>query len=142
MFSLEEIDLIKDETLSKFDIKKCYDLMLNWYGYKPKDQEDVLDIINEVTGILKSSYMVGGQITPCSTASFSVGFIDSFFIISWTNIWTNTSLNVKNDVELLSLIRKESNVYSEINYKEFLRSYKINKLWKNKEIVITQENIN
>ncbi|MFW6226132.1 MAG: hypothetical protein ACOC3V_04170 [bacterium] len=138
MFSLEEIDLIKDETLSKFDIKKCYDLMLNWYGYKPKDQEDVLDIINEVTGILKSSYMVGGQITPCSTAGFSVGFIDSFFIISWTNI----ILNVKNDVELLSLIRKESNVYSEINYKEFLRSYKINKLWKNKEIVITQENIN
>lgn len=131
----DEFDIVKNIVIANFNVSKTYDYMKDWRGYNPKTYDDIMRIIGECfrSG---SSLNFGVGIGWVSTAGFLVGFIGEYLVISWSDndvCYRGTKTNPLS----IEHIKKHSDVCSILNYKGFLRMYKIHKLWTKKDKVTT-----
>lgn len=156
MISESEYKILKNILISDFDVWKACDAMRedSWDGYKPYGIEDVFRIIGEKFKTIETDYYFKDDYLTledmfCSSAGFTAGFVDGFMFISWsgesggisTRPWL-TPEERKNTHLTIGDIRKYSYIYSEIDCMEFLRMYKIHKLWtkrKDKETITTTQ---
>jgi len=146
MITKQEFKIIKNIVLSEFPVYKCYKALQSdeWEGWKPKEFDDIYNSIGELIRSVESNHecnylnLEGG----CQSGGFLVGFIDGFFVIVWDFDTSKFSYSKEKPLTV-DILRKKSYICTEIDCMEFLRMYKIYKLWhkKDKEITTTTETI-
>lgn len=130
-----EYKLIKNIVLSEFDTWKTFKYMQKWDGYKPKTHDELITTIGESFKSVEEN----SDAAWVASGGFIIGFIPGdYFVISWGRNNTYGLIGIKNNKILtINDIIEQSDVHSKINYVEFLRMYKIYKLWQSKDKEIT-----
>jgi hypothetical protein len=145
MITENEFKIIKNIVLSEFPVYYCYKALQSdeWTGWKPNNFDDIYKTIGELIRLVETDNNYNHlNFEGCySTGGFMVGFIDGYFIISWDFNNENFNFPLKQKPLTIDFVRKKSYICTEIDCIEFLRMYKIYKLWhkKDKEITTTTE---
>jgi hypothetical protein len=145
MITEKEFKIIKNIVLSEFPVYDCYKALKSdeWGGWKPNNFDDIYKSIGELVRLVESDDIYNClNLEGCySTGGFLVGFVDGYFIISWDFNSGKFHFPINQEPLTIDILRKKSYICTEIDCMEFLRMYKIYKLWhkKDKEITTTTE---
>ena len=155
MITEQEYKILKNLVISDFPSWKSYYAMgeKKWDGWKPNNIEDVFRCIGKKFRSIEEIQVETNHLNLegwCSSGGFTAGFLDGCIFISWSFDSVTSKQWILIDEERIKTpltigdIKKYSYLYSEIDCIEFLRMYKIYKLWqkKDKEITITTQTIN
>jgi len=140
MITQQEYKLLKNIIISEYPVLKAYDALHSeeWEGWKPKDFYDIYNSVGELFRSLESDYNAYLNLEGrCSSGGHLVGFVDGFLVISWNFESLGLNSFVEKKPITIDKVRNNSYIYTEIDCMEFLRMYKIYKLWKKKDKEIT-----
>jgi len=144
MITEQEFKIIKNIVLSEFPVYKCYKALQSdeWNGWKPNDFDDIYKSIGELIRLLEEPHTDSNYLNlegDCSTGGFTIGFVDGCFFISWDFNSSKFDYSIEKPPLTIDNVKKKSYICTEIDCIEFLRMYKIYKLWhkKDKEIITT-----
>ena len=149
MISENEYKLLKRLVISEFPVWESYKLMEEdkWTGWKPRNIEDVYRCINERFHSLEKDEWGCDHLNLegwVSSGGFVGGFVNGHIFVSWSFHSVCSKYWLPKDIEApltFADVKNYSDLYTEIDCMEFLRMYKIYKLWhkKDKEIITTTE---
>ena len=147
MITETEYKLLKNMVIAEFPVWNAFYAIgeEKWKGWKPLCIDDVYRCIAEKFALLEKDKYENVYLNlegMCSSGGFTGGFLDGHIFICWAfesvcfRNWL-TKEEKSNTPLTIGDVKKYSYIYSEIDCVEFLRMYKIYKLWQNKDKEIT-----